>query len=98
MRAGIGTHIDAPAHCIPGGATIESLKLENLVTACVMIAVDTGGEETFRILPEIVEAFEKTHGHIASNSFVSSGPDFFWGTHFCFFGGPLRFCAIEMGS
>ncbi|MEI8130543.1 MAG: cyclase family protein [bacterium] len=82
MRAGIGTHIDAPAHCIEGGETIESLKLENLVTACVMIAVDTGGEETFRILPEIVEAFEKTHGQIASNSFVIfyTGWDKYWDT------------------
>ena len=70
MRAGIGTHIDAPAHCIPNGTTIESLALENLVTACVMIAVDTRGDEQFRILPEIVEAFEQMHGLITPNSFV----------------------------
>src|ERR1700722_20945542 len=27
MPAGIGTHMDAPAHCIPGGKTIDEISL-----------------------------------------------------------------------
>ena len=34
-RAGMGTHMDAPAHCIPGGKTIDTLELTDLVTHCV---------------------------------------------------------------
>lgn len=39
-----GTHVDAPAHHLPGGATIESLAHEVLVGPCVV--VDLGGLET----------------------------------------------------
>lgn len=31
MHAGIGTHIDAPSHCIPGAATVEQLPLNTLI-------------------------------------------------------------------
>lgn len=35
MRAGMGTHMDAPAHCFEGASTIEKLALENLIVPCV---------------------------------------------------------------
>ncbi len=80
MRAGIGTHIDAPAHCIEGGKTIESLELDDLVTACVVIHVDTGGSDTFKIQPDIVGEFEKIHGQIEPHAFVifHTGWDAHW--------------------
>ena len=31
MNAGIGTHIDAPSHIIPGGKNIDELEIENLI-------------------------------------------------------------------
>lgn len=34
MDAHTGTHVDAPLHMVPGGATIESLSLSNLVAPC----------------------------------------------------------------
>ena len=33
----LGTHMDAPAHVIPGGRTIDKLTLEELVVNCVVI-------------------------------------------------------------
>lgn len=37
----VGTHIDAPAHVLPNGATIEALPLENLIGPAV-VAEHTG--------------------------------------------------------
>ena len=37
LQAGIGTHVDAPAHCVEGGECVASLKLENLIAPCVVI-------------------------------------------------------------
>ncbi|OGT29933.1 MAG: hypothetical protein A3E87_09355 [Gammaproteobacteria bacterium RIFCSPHIGHO2_12_FULL_35_23] len=39
LRAGLGTHLDAPAHCIPGGRDIASLNLEDLIAPCYVINV-----------------------------------------------------------
>ena len=80
-NAGIGTHIDSPAHCIPDGATIDNLKLENLVTDCVVIKINTT-DEVYMIMPETIETFEKQYGQIKPNTFVifHSGWGAFWNT------------------
>jgi len=79
MKAGAGTHIDAPAHCFPGGKTIDVLDLENLVTECVVIHT-TVVKEDYVITKEILEKFEKENGKINSNTFVifHTGWDQFW--------------------
>jgi kynurenine formamidase len=69
MRAGIGTHIDAPAHCVPEGKTIDELDLENLVTDLVVIKTLTT-DEGYRFMPEAIEDFEKENGKIKPNIFV----------------------------
>ncbi len=38
-----GTHIDAPAHFIPGGATMEALPLVAMVGPCRVVEVGGGG-------------------------------------------------------
>ncbi len=77
----VGTHMDAPAHCVPGGRTIEGLGLQELVTDCAVIRVDGEADESYVITPSIVERFEKEHGKIAPNTFVifHTGWDRFWG-------------------
>lgn len=70
MHAGIGTHIDAPAHCDPEGATIEALPLDTLVSPCVLIDVSHHTEENYTVSPEDIERFEKEHGHIMPGTFV----------------------------
>ncbi len=68
--SGIGTHMDAPAHAIPGGKTIDRLSIEELVVDCVCIDVSAEADENYLVMPEAVEKFEKEHGVIAENSFV----------------------------
>lgn len=82
IRAGMGTHMDAPAHVIPGGKTIEALELDDLVTDCVVIRTDHETAEDYVIMPDVVEAFEKEHGMIAPNTFVIfyTGWERFWDT------------------
>ena len=49
MRAGIGTHMDAPAHCIRNGATIADIPLQRLIHPCVMIDVSAKANEHFLV-------------------------------------------------
>ncbi len=81
-RAGMGTHIDAPAHCFPGAKTIDALNLENLVTNVVIIKVDDVADENYTLMPERVLKFEQQHGRIEPNSFVIcyTGWDRHWTT------------------
>ncbi len=70
MKGGIGTHMDAPAHCFPDTKTIAEFEMENLVTDCVVIDVSSVADENYLAMPEVVENFEKEHGKIKENSFV----------------------------
>lgn len=70
MKAGIGTHMDAPAHCFADSATIDTLPLESLVTDCIVIDVRSETHEHYVIGPQVVESFEKEHGLIPPNAFV----------------------------
>ena len=79
--ASIGTHMDAPAHVIPDGRTIDKLTMEELVTDCVVIDVSSEADAVYTIMPSAVEKFEKEHGEIKPNSFVIfyTGWDKRWG-------------------
>lgn len=69
-KAGIGTHMDAPAHCIVDGRTIEALPLQELVTDCIVVDVSAKANEHYMITSSDVEAFEKAHGEIPAGSLV----------------------------
>lgn len=69
MRAGTGTHMDAPAHCIPESNTIDELEMENLVTDLVVIKI-LEVDENYKIMPEVIKKFEKEYGEIKKNSFI----------------------------
>src|ERR1700682_1741488 len=49
MHSGIGTHIDAPAHCFAGTSTIDQLELNKLVAPCVAIDVSQQAHERYSI-------------------------------------------------
>jgi len=70
MYAGLGTHMDAPAHCIPGGRTIDELDLNELISPCVVIDVSAQAHERYSVTPHDIEIFEQTHGKINDKSFV----------------------------
>ena len=80
MNAGVGTHMDAPAHCLPGGKTIDELELGELIIDCIVIRVEKEAHETYTIMPSVVEQFEKYNGEIPPNSLVIfyTGWDKYW--------------------
>lgn len=81
MDAGIGTHIDAPAHCIAGGVTIDQLKIEDLIAPCVVIDVSAAAHERYSLSVADIKAFEKAHGDLKPGLFVMirTGWEQFWG-------------------
>lgn len=54
MHAGIGTHIDAPSHCVPGGLFIDDLNLNDLCMPCFVINVEDKCHERYSLSAEEV--------------------------------------------
>ena len=81
MVEGIGTHIDAPAHCIPGGKTIDELNLNDLLAPCLVIDVSAKVHERYSVSVADIEEFEEKHGLIKTGSFIiiQTGWERFWG-------------------
>ncbi len=82
LHAGIGTHMDAPAHCIQGGLTIADIPLLELASPAIVIDVSSQAHETYQVSSSDILGFEKMFGMIPSNSFVMihTGWDRFWET------------------
>lgn len=68
MRAGIGTHMDAPCHCIEGGIGIAEIPLKQLVLPLIVIDVSSQAHADYEISVNDLIAFEKNHGIIPSGS------------------------------
>ncbi|MFW2569794.1 cyclase family protein [Legionella sp. 29fVS95] len=80
MHAGIGTHIDAPAHCIEGGKSVAELDLNDLLAPAVVIDVSQKINADYKVLVEDVMNFESRYGKIETHSFVIiyTGWDQYW--------------------
>lgn len=80
MHAGIGTHMDAPAHCIPGGLTIEDITLKQLITSCIVIDVTQKVNEKYSVSCDDIHDFENKYGTIVKDTFVMiyTGWERFW--------------------
>ncbi len=80
-NAGIGTHMDAPSHCIPGGACVHEFTPEDLCMPCTVIDISSKAHERYRMTVEDIEAFEFAHGPIQTGScvMVKTGWEAFWG-------------------
>lgn len=70
MVAGIGTHIDAPAHCIPDGKTIADISLASLIRPAVVIDVSSKAYDRYSLSVEEIHFFEDKFGIIPQDSFV----------------------------
>ena len=81
MHAGIGTHIDAPAHCCPQGMTVDQIDLASLIAPCVVIDISDRAHESYQLTEEDIEYFEKQRGRIQPGVFVfvRTGWEKYWG-------------------
>jgi kynurenine formamidase len=70
MSAGIGTHMDAPAHCFPKGACIADIPLSQLIAPCVVINVAAQAHEKYQVTTDDINQFETEFGKITQNTFV----------------------------
>lgn len=70
LFAGIGTHMDAPAHFITGGLTIEQIPLEKLCVPLCVINVSAQANQNYLISPDDIHEYERTYGVITPNSLV----------------------------
>lgn len=82
MHEGIGTHMDAPAHCIAGGKCIDELDLNDLCAPCCVIDISSQAHERYSLTKQDIEAFEAQHGAIPPEGFVIvyTGWEQYWGT------------------
>lgn len=71
MDAGIGTHIDAPSHCIPGAKTVGQIPLESLLAPLIVIDTHKKMTGNYQISEHDIENFEEQYGEIPKNSFVA---------------------------
>lgn len=80
MHAGIGTHMDAPSHCIPGGRFIHDFDVNELIMQCVVIDVSDKCFERYSLSAQDVADFESKYGLIAKGScvMVKTGWSKFW--------------------
>jgi kynurenine formamidase len=80
MFAGMGTHIDAPAHCIQGGRSIADIELKSLIAPCRVIDVSDRADANYLLSVNDIKQFENEYGIIPKNSFiiVYTGWDQWW--------------------
>ena len=82
MHAGIGTHMDAPSHCIAQGKFIHDFDVNELIMPCEVIDVSDQCHERYSLSAQDISDFESKHGKIAAGScvFVKTGWSKFWST------------------
>lgn len=70
MHAGMGTHMDAPAHCILGGKTIAQIPLETLQAPCAVVDVSAKMCADYSVTVQDLQIYENKYGMILDNAFV----------------------------
>lgn len=80
MDAGIGTHMDAPSHCIPGGLCVHDFDITALCMPCVTIDVSNKCPEYYSVTPQNIVDFEIKHGPIMKDTcvMIKTGWSRFW--------------------
>jgi len=63
-HAGIGTHLDAPSHFVPGGWNVADIPVEHLLAPACVLDVSQEMHGDLLISPSHLERFEQVHGPI----------------------------------
>lgn len=81
MHCGVGTHIDAPSHCVKNGVSVSEILLDSLVRPFVKIDVSNLADENYQVTIKDIKNFEGKEGLIEKGCFVAirTGWDRFWG-------------------
>lgn len=81
MHAGIGTHIDAPAHCIKEGQTVDQIDLNHLVGQSYTLDISAIAHPTYKLSAEDIRAFQKEKSIDLDNCFllIKTGWGGLWG-------------------
>ncbi|MFF0494227.1 cyclase family protein [Nocardia sp. NPDC004068] len=68
-----GTHIDAPLHRVPGGASVDRIPAADLVAPLVVLDISARADTDADAMVTVadVEAFEDRHGRIPERAFVA---------------------------
>jgi len=90
-----GTHLDAPIHCVPGGAAVGDIPAEQLVRPAVRIDARAlcGGDPSWVLRAADVEAWEAEHGRVPEGAAVllCTGWDAYRSDPAAYLGEPLGF-------
>ena len=71
MKGGIGTHMDAPLHCIPNAKDIASIHVQDFVISLNVIDVSKIAHSDYLLNIQEINNYEKKYGMIKKNSFVA---------------------------
>ncbi|OGN63815.1 MAG: hypothetical protein A3E80_06760 [Chlamydiae bacterium RIFCSPHIGHO2_12_FULL_49_9] len=71
-HAGVGTHIDAPAHFCKGGLCIGDIPLEDLMAPLCILDLREKMKPDLLVSPKDIEAFEDRYGRIKEGSVVAA--------------------------
>lgn len=78
MHCGIGTHIDAPAHCVPCGATVETLNLNDLCAPLIVVDVSSKMHERYTVTIDDLESINASFQ--SAFVLIKTGWGKFWDT------------------
>lgn len=70
MHANLGTHLDAPAHVVPGGKKITEISLSELIAPAHIIYIDAAYSPEYRVHVSDIIAYEEKYGMIMPGSWV----------------------------
>ncbi|MEV0708820.1 cyclase family protein [Nocardia aurea] len=67
-----GTHLDAPVHRVPGGATTDRLAVEDLVAPLVVVDISArAGDPDATVTRADIDTWQSQHGAIPDRAFVA---------------------------
>jgi kynurenine formamidase len=93
MHCGVGTHMDAPSHCIPGGSSIADISLQQLIVPACVIDVSARAHADYEVSVQDIEGYEASYGQIPQNSLVIAYTG--WG---CFWSQPEAYRNVDGGG
>lgn len=70
MHAGVGTHMDAPSHCIEGGKSIADLDIQEMMAPLIVIDVREKVHADYEISIEDLMEYEERWGEIPKGACV----------------------------